>query len=219
MVADEIARGQTIVGRRIAIIVGHNSKAQGAVRVTDGVSEYVWNGRLADEIQNLDPANVRVFRRVAAASYGAEIRACYAQVDAWGADVSCELHFNASAGGATGTETLYATTAGKSVALKVQAQMVSALGLKDRGLLQRTTGNGAGALLAGKAPAVLVETYFGSNVGDCGRADERFVALARGIFSGLGGEVAPSSAPIPPVEATLEERISAIEYRLDVAGI
>ena len=207
------------MARRIAIVIGHNAKAPGAVRATDGVSEYVWNGRLADEIQNLDPAHVRVFRRLPAASYGAEIRQVYAEVDAWAADVSCELHFNASTRAASGTETLYATSSGKAVAMKVQAQMVSALGLKDRGLLHRATGNGSQALLAGKAPAVLVEPYFGSNLADCARADERFVLLARAIFSGLGGEPAPSSAPIPPVQATLEERVSALEDRLDAAGI
>jgi len=51
--------------RKIAIVVGHNSRARGAVRVTDGAPEFDWNGHLAELIQLHDPANIRVFRRVA----------------------------------------------------------------------------------------------------------------------------------------------------------
>ena len=207
------------MARRIAIVIGHNSKAPGAIRVSDGVSEYVWNSRLADEIQNLNPTTVRVFRRKPNPSYTAEIRLVYAEVDAWSAEVSCELHFNAFTAASTGTETLYATSAGKKVAMAVQAQMVSALGLKDRGLVHRASGRGSESLLAGKAPAILVEPYFGSNPTDCARADENFVTLARAIYAGLGGGPAIGSMPRPPVAATLEERVSAIEERLDAARL
>jgi N-acetylmuramoyl-L-alanine amidase len=201
------------VTRRIAIVIGHNTKAQGTTRVTDGVTENAWAALLADEIQNLNPAQVRVFRRPAIAT-PADIRKAYAEVDAWKADVSCELHVNAfSSADATGTETLYATNAGKAVAVQVQAHMVSALGLKDRGLLLRSSGNGSVSLKAGKAPAVLVEPYFATNPNDCRRVDERFVTLARGIFLALGG-FTETQWPDP-----IETRFAAIEKRLDDAGI
>jgi N-acetylmuramoyl-L-alanine amidase len=195
---------------RIAIVIGHNSRAQGAVRVTDGRTEYDWNGVLADKIKALNPGAVGIFRRQPAATVGAEIRAAYALVDAWGADVSCELHFNANVSpGATGTETLFATSAGKVVAAKVQAAMVAALGLRDRGLVHRPAGNGALSLLTGKCPAVLTEAWFGSNAGDCETADARVDLLARAILVGLGGALAASPLPSPP--RTLEARVDALE--------
>jgi N-acetylmuramoyl-L-alanine amidase len=215
MLAIEADEDPTSVTRRIAIVIGHNAKAQGTTRVTDGVTENAWAALLADEIQNLNPEQVRVFRRPPK-PYPDDVKAAYAEVDAWGADVSCELHVNsADTPDATGTETLYATNAGKAVAVKVQAQMVSALGLRDRGLVHRATGNGSTSLLIGKAPAVMTEPYFASNPGDCRRADERFVTLARGIFLGLGGD----GAQVPPVVVTLEERVTALEKRCDAAGI
>lgn len=207
--------------RKIGIVIGHNERAQGAVRATDGTSEYVWNGRLAEMIRALNPDQVRIFRRK---SQPNEIRACYAEVDAWGADVTCELHFNAAAApSATGTETLYATNAGKAVAERVQAAMVKALGLRDRGLLERKTGNGATSLLAGRAPAVLIEPYFGSNPADCRVADARMADLADAVFRALGGDRAArvsggagSPAPsAPPANLTPEQRLDALEARMD----
>jgi N-acetylmuramoyl-L-alanine amidase len=191
---------------KIAIVVGHNANAQGVIRVTDGVTEYGWNDRLAERIKALNPAQVGLFRRLPSTSYGAEIRACYDLVDGWGADVSCELHLNSSVSpGANGTETLFATNAGKSVAMRVQPAVVAALGLRDRGLVHRPSGNGSLALLHGKAPAVLLESHFASNAGDCASADARVDLLARAILTGLGGSVPP------PRPATLEDRVAALE--------
>lgn len=36
---------------RLAVVVGHNSTRQGAVRQDTGESEFVWNGRLAPLIR------------------------------------------------------------------------------------------------------------------------------------------------------------------------
>lgn len=204
---------------KIAIVIGHNAASQGAVRVTDGRSEYYWNFDLAEMIHALNPAQVRIFRRMPSASVGVEIRKAYEAVDQWGADVSCELHFNASTSQtSTGTETLYATNAGKVVALEVQAAMVRALGLRDRGLLYRRSGHGSLSLLAGKAPAVLVEPYFGSNQHDCAVADLRRESLALAIFEALGGttSVLPVE-PLPdlPLPTTITERLASLEARVE----
>ncbi len=44
---------------RIAIIVGHNARAQGAVRATDGRSEFDWCGELAERMAEAWPLEVR----------------------------------------------------------------------------------------------------------------------------------------------------------------
>jgi N-acetylmuramoyl-L-alanine amidase len=116
---------------------------------------------------------VKVFFRKRAGDYSIEIDTAYAPVNAWGPDAILELHFNASDGAATGTETLVGTTtvAGGKLATAVQAAMVRTLKLADRGVKQIPRGGrGSRSLYAGKAPSVLVEPFFGSNARNCAAA-------------------------------------------------
>lgn len=192
---------------KIGIVIGHNERAQGAVRTTDGRTEYDWNGDLAGRIAALGPDQVRVFRREwNPRGYRAEIGEVYAASDEWGADVTAELHFNGSTDRSVGgTETWYATNAGLALAEPVQAAMTSALGLRDRGVRKAgATQNGYRSLISGRAPAVLVEPYFGSHAPDCVRADQQREALASAIFTALGG-VARVPAVSGPLTAWLEE--------------
>ena len=66
---------------KIALVIGHNARSQGAVRVTDGRSEYDWMTDLANQIFAQEPALFRVFRRPAGVGYSAEIRQAYGEVD------------------------------------------------------------------------------------------------------------------------------------------
>lgn len=169
---------------KIAIVVGHNARAQGAVRVTDGRTEYDWNGVLAEMIAAHDPEAVRVFHRVPGGGYSAQIDRVYAQVDAWGAHVSLELHFNAASPAAHGCETLSSGTLGSlALAERVQAAIVVDLPVRDRGIKLRGKGQGRGwrSLWAGRAPAVLLEPYFGSNAAECHMADDYKEVLAEAI--------------------------------------
>jgi len=154
---------------KLAIVVGHNSASQGAVRQDTGESEFVWNGRLARRIERLAGdygIQVRTFMRTPGGGYTREIERVYSEVDAWGADASVELHFNgASSPDATGTETLSSGTAlSLRLAESVQREMVVALGLRDRGIKTRaSTDRGGGSLHSGRAPAILIEPFFGSS--------------------------------------------------------
>lgn len=166
---------------RIALVVGHNPKAQGAIRVTDRRTEYDWNGALAERIAALDPGRYVIIRRTPGAG---EIARAYAEVERAGVRASVELHFNSLAGSsATGTETLIsASTKSKRFAALMQAEMVAALGLRDRGLKQPGPKEGGyTALMAASPPAILIEPYFGSNAADCAAADRNPPALAAGI--------------------------------------
>lgn len=153
---------------RLAIVVGHNSEAQGAVRSDTGESEYVWNSRLALMIEDKAAdygLTVRIFKRVPSGGYRREIARVYDEVDRWRADASVELHFNGAASpAATGTETLSSGTAlSLRLAEAVQREMVAALGLRDRGIKTRAVDErGGGSLFAGRAPAILIEPFFGS---------------------------------------------------------
>lgn len=164
--------------KRLAIVVGHNSAAQGAVRADTGESEFVWNGRLARRIERLAPdygIEARVFHRTPGGGYSTEIKRVYSDVDAWKADASVELHFNSAATpDASGTETL---SSGSALSLRlaesIQREMVVALGLRDRGIKTRAgSERGGSSLIAGRAPAVLVEPFFGSSPEGARATDE-----------------------------------------------
>lgn len=173
--------------KRIAIVIGHNAGAQGAVRCTDGRTEYDWNSDLAKMIEAHDPTHIKVFRRKRGGGYSAEIDRVYAEVDAWGADVSVELHFNGSTNpAANGCLMLSSGTSGsRALAANVQKACVAALGNKDRGVRFVGKGDRGGlSLWAGRAPAILTEPYFGSNKVECEAADARKAALAKAIYDG-----------------------------------
>ncbi|HBS50115.1 MAG TPA: hypothetical protein DEA05_08520 [Rhodobacteraceae bacterium] len=163
---------------KLAIVVGHNSASQGAVRQDTGESEFVWNGRLARRIERLATnysIQVRTFFRTPGGGYSREIERVYSEVDAWAADASVELHFNASGSpDATGTETLSSGTAlSLRLAESVQREMVVALGLRDRGIKTRAAEErGGGALHSGRSPAILIEPFFGSSPVDNRATDE-----------------------------------------------
>lgn len=193
---------------KLAIVVGHNSQAQGAIRGDTKESEYIWNGRLAQLIEKLAPEfglEVRTFRRTAGGGYTAEIKRVYAEVDAWGADASIELHFNgAESAQATGTETLSSgTPLSLRLAVAVQDEMVIALGLRDRGIRTvSATDRGGRSLISGKAPAILVEPFFGSSSLGQSATDElrEQEVLARAYLRGAA--VALDSYPRQTLEAS-----------------
>lgn len=170
---------------KIAIVIGHNARAQGAVRCTDGRTEFDWNGELAGLIRSHDETGVRVFRREAGGGYPAEIDRVYRETDLWGALCTVELHFNGSANPqANGCLMLSSGTRGSMrLASAMQGGCVSALGNADRGV--RVIGRrdrGGRSLWQGRAPAVLIEPYFGSNAQECVTAQTHMDELAEAIY-------------------------------------
>lgn len=157
---------------KLAIVVGHNSYSQGAVRSDTGESEYIYNSKMAEYMKKIGhqyDLNIEIFKRLRGGGYTAEINRVYDGVDRWGAKGSVELHFN-SAGNpnASGTETL-SSGSHKSLimAQEVQMELVEELGLRDRGIVirnSRTKGRGYRSLIAGRAPAILTEPFFGSSI-------------------------------------------------------
>ena len=156
--------------KRLAVVVGHNVRSQGAVRPDTGETEFAWNSRLAAMIEQLAPhyagLTTRVFfRDPTAGGYRSEIKDVYRRTDKWDADATVELHFNSHHNpSATGTETL---SSGSRMSLKyadaLQVEMLDAFGLRDRGVKIVRTGRGSASLIAGRAPATLIEPFFGSS--------------------------------------------------------
>jgi len=162
---------------KLAIVVGHNAVAKGArAKAPISTDEYTYNNLIADEMVRLATGalTAKKFLREKSSGYSAEIDAAYAQVDQYGADLSLELHFNAAGATATGTETLSSGSRGSlALAKAVQDSMLEQLELRNRGVkILGRTDRGGRSLHVGRAPAILVEPFFGSNTRDCRAADK-----------------------------------------------
>lgn len=113
------------------------------------------------------------------------------EANTWGADVVVPIHCNAHAdASASGTETWIYKTGGnaENLAKKVQPNLVSALGTKNRGIKE---GNLA-MVRDTKAPAILIELAFITNKADNAKLvsaayqKKAAVAICKGICSYLG---------------------------------
>jgi N-acetylmuramoyl-L-alanine amidase len=169
---------------KIAIVVGHNPRARGAVRTTDGRTEFDWNSNLASLIHAIDRRSTKIFYRSHEGGYSQEIARVYREVDRWGADCSLELHFNAAGATANGCETLTSGTLGsRRLAGLLQRYTLDAVPVRDRGVKTLARGDrGSQSVWASRCPAVITEPYFGSNVRDCNIADDYLSALAEATY-------------------------------------
>ena len=166
-----------------AVGVGHNSRQPGAYAA--GVSEFNFNSQVAEAMltgtESVSELELKVFSRKYANSYSREVREVYRQVDAWGADASIELHFNAAGPSATGSETLSSGSTGSvALASAIQEAQLSHLGLRDRGVKVIGLKNRGGlSVKAGRAPAAITEPFFATNDMDRRKA----FALGAGGFA------------------------------------
>lgn len=160
---------------KIGIVVGHNSKAKGAYG-GEPISAYEFDfnssvAEIMDELAAEYGMDAKIFTRKDRGSYRNEIEDVYKKTDKWGAGVTIELHFNAYDKKTAGTETLSGpSTASMRTAMSVQkliATLYDRSAKTDRGVKPyRTIDRGRLSLISGKAPAILVEPFFGDNPSD-----------------------------------------------------
>ena len=157
---------------KLAVIVGHNSTAQGAQSVAPlGQSEYVYNTKIAEAMVAYSNREMEIeaFFRQPGLGYRKEIATVYAEADAFignDAGATIELHFNAFNGAVIGTETLSSgSVRSMAFAEEVQEELLSLLArpqAADRGVQVRGANERGGASLHSSVhPSVLVEPFFG----------------------------------------------------------
>lgn len=178
---------------RIALIVGHTQKRQGAPGAYPiASSEYRYNTGLAElaaQFARSRAHEVEIFFRD-----GGGIAAAYDAVAEWEADCAIELHFNAFNGQVAGTETLYCDDQDHKrvhefeFATLVQQHMCRVFersGRGDRGLKKRPLSAGERGYFSVNQlfhiPSVLVEPFFGDNREEAKLAVERKQELAEGL--------------------------------------
>lgn len=152
---------------KVALVVGHRSGAKGAWG-NAGVSEWDYNKLLAADIAKEHIPNVAVkvfYRDNAPGGYGEKMKRLHQRLDAWGADYSVSMHFNAAGrSDINGHEVLYCSKAGRVVAKMMDEILAKNLPNKERGIKQRSRKErGGGFLCQGKSVCILVEPFFAAH--------------------------------------------------------
>ena len=180
----------------VAICVGHSrlihGQPEGGAVSVGGISEWRYNSRLAPLIAaHLREHRCRavIFERYEGDGYGAAQRWLAGQLKNMGVACAVELHFNASdSPDANGHEMLYwhSSKNGKRLATGLEEDFNLAIPIKARGIKPKTSADRGAEFLSGThCPAVIVESFFGSNLKDWSVAEAKRDAIARAIGEGI----------------------------------
>ena len=174
---------------KIALVIGHEPKRKGAELAGEKISEYAFwwtylNFTLIPMLNTTTTSEYKVFKRGSTVKgYTAKMKALHKEIDEWGADLAISFHFNGSVNKAAGgMEILHS---GYKPSKQLAEQLLQKLhvnlpGIKNRGLKKVGKGeNGYGFVKYGKAKAMLVEPFFGSNEKEVGYVIENSEALNR----------------------------------------
>lgn len=177
-----------VEAKRLAIIVGHTQRRQGAAALAPiNQNEYPFNKEITRRME-LEAANRGIMARTFFRD-DVGIRGAYQTAVAFDPDSIIELHFNAARNpAARGTETLYGEVNldSKRLANFVQDSMVRIFGRSrsaNRGIKVRHPGDRGftSVTAAPTVPSILVEPFFGSNASECQLARDKTAEYAEGL--------------------------------------
>lgn len=152
--------------KKVAIIIGHRSKRQGAYSAILGETEYQYMKKVAEYLS--DVADIYERPDTSFGSESGRIKRMVQKVNAENYDLSLSLHFNAfSDPKANGATALFYITnkRTKAIAKEFVELMHQDFCVKRRSLIAITSKKQRGGtyIVTSKADAVLLEPFFGSN--------------------------------------------------------
>lgn len=165
----------------VALIIGHKPKSPGACNDAAELCEYQFNEPLAEDIKAILDVDTTIVKRDT-------YEGLPDQVNGTSADIAVSMHANAGPGPASGTEVLHwhSSVEGRRLAAKLQAQILEALGLADRGTRPKQFGDRGGHLLGHTSmPCVIAEPFFIDNDSDLRVAQNRRGDLKRAYARGI----------------------------------
>ena len=152
---------------KIAICVGHNSRSKGAFSKFLNQTEFDYNKRVAGILKEISCHDIHIFYRKSQNSYNKEISELADQVNKHHFDLALELHFNSFNGIANGVEALYFhnSKVGLELATEFSKRISFVYDSLNRGAKPLTNDgqNGFGFVQKLKAPAIILEPFFGDN--------------------------------------------------------
>ena len=158
-----------------ALVIGHKKSSPGASNNKTGLNEFDFNENLAILIEKKAQRTQiqRVYRRTYQELPG--------DINGLNPHLVLSLHCNAFNRRTSGTEVLYyhRSEVGKRIAEIMQRHLLDFLGLRDRGIKEKTAEDRGGYLLRyTKAPCVIAEPFFIDNDQDLAKAQENLEGLA-----------------------------------------
>lgn len=160
-----------------ALVIGHKKTSPGAVNKSQNLSEFDYNEQLAMDIEYAlkDQQEVHV-QKVYRRTYSS----LPDDINELAPDFIVSLHCNAFNKKASGTEVLFyhRSKKGKKLAKKLNKSLVTALGLKDRGIKAKSAEDRGGFLLKKTdAPCLIAEPFFIDNDKDLAVAETHHADL------------------------------------------
>lgn len=171
------AGGSATPGRKVALVIGHNSTAKGAYADAPvGQFEYDYNNAVASEMISMAVErglSMRRFLRTPGGGYNLEIDRVYREVETFAPDLIVEMHFNG--GGGDYATMLHAK--GSEHSAKAAGAMLeefsTRLGIRSWGLMPvDRNGRGGRSVWASARPTVLTELFFGDRPEHVKRVNE-----------------------------------------------
>ena len=155
---------------KIAFIIGHHKKSKGAYSKYFKMREWDFYNKVMSYI----PYSHVFYHDENISGYVSRIKNTAKKVNKYPFDLVIELHFNSFIDlDANGCETLYfyRSKKGRDYAKKFSKLVTEMTGIKNRngGLkaLSNTKDRGFASVYYTKAPTILIEPFFGSNLSDC----------------------------------------------------
>lgn len=162
---------------KVALVVGHTKNSPGACNCTYDVCEWGFNGGLVKRVVHL----IDKQRCKTEIVYRDTYKALPDKVNALNPDFVICFHNNAFNTRVTGCETLYyhKSVKGKKMATIFQNNLVSTLGLNDRGIKAKTSEERGGYMLRYvNAPCIILEPFFIDNDVECQKMSKDWKKLA-----------------------------------------
>lgn len=156
--------------KKVAIIIGHRSEAQGAYSPFLEQTEFQFNSDIAEQLS--DVADIFYRPNIKGVGEITRIKNMVSEINKNDYELVISLHFNSSVNDtANGCEALYyySNAMGEVLALYFVNKMSERIGIKKRRLIPIISKEQRGhAVVAGcKATTILLEPFFGSNEEDC----------------------------------------------------
>lgn len=155
-------------GVMVGVCVGHSRSGDDGAESVTGETEWHYNREvgkyLTDALLARGVASVLI-DSYGGSNYGAAMADVARQLKAAKATLALELHFNCADGTAKGFEYLYASSAGKKLAVRLSNVhgINGRVGSPSRGIKDASSDRGSGFLLKTSCPAVICEPFFGDN--------------------------------------------------------
>lgn len=177
--------------KKFAVIIGHTGDSPGAFSPFINMPEFVFNSGVAKHLE--DVADVYFYDSYKY-GYRSMVNKVYREINQEDYLLTLELHFNSAVPSANGTEALhyYTSEKGKKYANKLVDLVVAEFNTRSRGVIGVDRNQRGGyALYAGKAPAVLIEPFFGSNAEDAEKFkgnDKKYAQVIKDFFKWVENE-------------------------------